>query len=52
MTLLHLVCWPCLPRQGYFVFRFIIEYIVAEVILSPRYVIIGLFYFYIRIFER
>ncbi len=19
-------CWPCLPRQGYCVFRFIIEY--------------------------
>jgi hypothetical protein len=21
-----LFCWPCLPRQGYIVFRFIIEY--------------------------
>ncbi len=26
---LYLFYWPCLPRRGYCVFRFTIEYIVA-----------------------
>ncbi len=34
-------CWPCLPRQGYCVFRFIIEYISSLMDFVPW--VVGLF---------